>query len=92
MSNAIVALIRTLVPLLVGAIVGWLANLGLNLDPETQAQAVLALSTLAASLYYIGVTALAKRVPAVGWLLGVAKRPVYSLEAAEAEYAPKHAA
>ncbi|MDJ0338276.1 hypothetical protein [Cryobacterium sp. PH31-O1] len=83
MSNFFIAIIRTFVPIAVGAVVGWLASVGLELDPEVQAQAVLGISTLAASLYYLGVAALAAKVPAFGWLLGVARNPVYTLPSAK---------
>ncbi|MEC5185290.1 hypothetical protein RCH12_002766 [Cryobacterium sp. MP_3.1] len=92
MSQFFIALIRTAVPLLVGSAVGWLASLGLTLDPAVEAEAVLGVTVLAGSLYYAGVSWLAAHVPAFGWLLGVAKAPVYSLEAAQAKYRPKHAA
>ncbi|WP_130178087.1 hypothetical protein [Cryobacterium sp. SO1] len=92
MSTFMIALIRTAVPLLVGSAVGWLASIGLALDPSVEAEAVLGITVLAGSLYYAGISWLAVHVPVFGWLLGVANTPIYSLEAAEAKYLPKHAA
>ncbi|WP_166805614.1 hypothetical protein [Cryobacterium ruanii] len=45
---------------------------------------MLGISALAGSLYYLGVQALATRVPAFGWLLGVARNPVYGIPATPA--------
>lgn len=89
MSSFVISLIRTVVPLLVGAVVGWLASVGIPVDLEAKAELVASLSLLSGSLYYMGVNALAARVPVFGWLLGVAAKPVYSLEQAKTQLAEK---
>lgn len=69
------SLIRTIVPVVVGSILGLFARIGLNIDVEGQQ----ALSTLIDSAfiggYYIVVRLIETKVPQVGWLLGLAKTP-----------------
>lgn len=86
------SLIRTIVPLIVGGVVGWLASHGVKVDEAT----VLPLvdSTVAAA-YYAAVRALEHRWPQVGWLLGAPGAPTYSAAApspaASAEAVPSPA-
>lgn len=77
MSNFFIAIVRSLVPIVIGWIVGVLAAINIPVEPEIQAGAVLSLSTVAASLYYIAVAWLERQWPWFGWLLGVARNPVY---------------
>ena len=77
MSNFIIAVIRTVIPILVGWAVGLLAAINIPVEPEVQAGLVVSLSALTASLYFIGVAWLARRWSWFGWLLGVARNPVY---------------
>jgi len=77
LSNFAIAVIRTLVPIVVGWVVALLAAANIPISPEVETGAVLSLSTLVASLYYIGVAWLERRFKWVGWLLGVARNPVY---------------
>ena len=69
------SLIRTIVPIVVGSILGVLARIGLDIDPEGQQ----ALSTLIDSAfigaYYLVIRIIETKVPQVGWLLGLAKTP-----------------
>lgn len=78
MSNFLVQIIRSVVPIVVGWVVGLLAAASINVSPEDQATLVVSASTLAASLYYIGVAWLERTYPVFGWLLGVARNPVYA--------------
>lgn len=73
------SLIRTYVPVGISLLAGWLATRwGIVVDDETQAAGVLAFSGLLLAVYYAGVRWLEPRVPAIGWLLGLAKQPAYS--------------
>lgn len=72
------SVIRTVIPMVVGVIVGQAARIGMDLDPG----AVTAIVTVAAGwAYYHAVRLAEQRVPAVGrWMLalGLTKRaPVY---------------
>ena len=67
--------VRTLVPILVGIIISWALRHGFNLD---QAEVGSWLTPAVTAAYYVIVRTLEKQVPAVGWLLGLAKQPGYS--------------
>lgn len=77
MSEALIAIIRTVVPTLVGAFAAWLASVGLSLDAETQAATVVALTGLFSGLYYTLVRWLGQRFPWAEWLLGYNATPAY---------------
>lgn len=77
MSNTVVSLIRTYVPLGVAVLVGWLASLGVAVSDDAQSALVMGIGALAAALYYAGVRLAEKRWPWVGLLLGAAKAPTY---------------
>lgn len=78
LNDTFIGLIRTWVPIAVGAVIAWLATAGLQLDKETQAAAVVALTGLIQAAYYTVVRLLENKYPAVGWLLGKAKTPTYT--------------
>lgn len=80
MSNFIIAVIRTLIPIVVGWVVALLVSAGIHIDTDLAAGLIVSLSTLVASLYYIGVAWLERKWPWFGWLLGVARNPVYSVD------------
>lgn len=69
------AFIRTYVPLLVSALVGWLASIGLNVSDEAQTALAVGIGGVAAAAYYAAVRWAEARWPAVGVLLGSAKTP-----------------
>jgi hypothetical protein len=77
LSNTVVGLIRTWVPIAVGGVFSWLATQGLALDAETQAGAIVALTGLIQAVYYTLVRLLEQQWPAAGWLLGKASVPSY---------------
>jgi hypothetical protein len=81
LSNTVIGLIRTWVPIVVGGAFAWLATQGLALDAETQAGAIVALTGLIQAAYYTLVRLLEEQWPAAGWLLGNARAPKYSSEA-----------
>lgn len=75
LGSLAVSLFRTYVPLVVGAIVAVGAAIGLDVDSEP----VLAvLATVASAVYYTVVRWLEEKVsPTLGYLLGIAEKPVY---------------
>jgi hypothetical protein len=82
LAQSLIAIIRTVVPSAVGLLLGWLAARGFNLDPDTQAGLVTALTAACIALYYAAVAWLERHVnPAFGWLLGAAKPPTYDATA-----------
>lgn len=68
------SLIRTIVPVAVGALVGWFATRGVDLDHQSATVVVDAVVTL---LFYGSVRAAENRWPKAGWLLGVPGAPAY---------------
>lgn len=70
------SIVRTVVPLIVGALISWAAKAGLELDDGAIASA---LTVIVTTVYYAVVRVLEARIaPAWGWLLGVAKVPTYA--------------
>lgn len=86
MSNAILAvltsLVRTITPVVVGAVVSFFTSRGIDVDPELETNLALLIAITATVLYYLVVRLLETYVtPQLGWLLGVAKSPaVYTPE------------
>ena len=76
LSQLLIALIRTVVPLLVGSIITFFA-LPASVGELLQLAAV----TLFTALYYLAAFSLSKKWPVLGWLLGYPANP---------EYTPKH--
>lgn len=89
MQNYIIAVIRTLVPLAVGWIAAHLHAL-IPALPAPPAEAVETITVLVASLYYIAVAWLERKFPWFGWLLGIARNPVYDTKAARDEVLAWH--
>jgi hypothetical protein len=86
MSDALTGLIRTWVPVAVGAFIAWLVTLGVELDPQTEAGLITGLTALAIAIYYSIVRLLEAKWPAVGILLGAPKAPFYELPQGEHEF------
>jgi hypothetical protein len=78
LNDTLIGLIRTWVPIAVGAAISWLATAGLELDKETQAAAIVAATGAIQAAYYTLVRLLENKYPAIGWLLGSAKTPTYT--------------
>ena len=76
MSDTIVSLIRTYVPVIVGAVVAWVCRKLGWVTPDT-AQLATAFTALVIGAYYGLARALEKKWPAFGYLLGVPKEPAY---------------
>lgn len=76
--NVAPSVVRTGVPLLVGAGVSFAAAKGIHISPDTEAQLVVLLGALAGALYHWLVRVLEERWPRCGWLLGIAMAPHYN--------------
>lgn len=72
MSDLLISIRRTVVPLVVGAVAG--SFLGPYVDPEALEKVATGVVT---AVYYIGVRLLESRIPNFGILLGARKQPVY---------------
>lgn len=77
MSDVLVSLIRTYVPIGVGAFIAWLVTLGVEVDATAQAGLVTGLTAVITAAYYTLVRLLEKRFPWLGVLLGSTKQPEY---------------
>jgi uncharacterized membrane protein (DUF441 family) len=77
MSNLLIGLIRTWVPIGVGVFLSWLVTLGVTFDPSTEAALIAGLTGLLGGLYYTAVRLLAEWKPSLGILLGVNEAPSY---------------
>lgn len=78
MGDYITSVIRTIVPIIIGSIVGWLAAKGINIKPEDIAAVTALLTALFSGLYYVISRALEQRFPQAGILLGSTKQPEYT--------------
>ena len=74
MSDYVISIIRTVVPIAVGYVVAWAAGFGVELDDGVL---VPALTGVVSAIYYGLVRFLEQKWPNLGWLLGVAKTPSY---------------
>lgn len=73
------SIVRTLTPIIVGAVVGWITTAGITLDSEFQAALTVVVSGVFSGLYYVAARLLETYVtPKFGWLLGLAKAPEYT--------------
>ncbi len=77
MSDFLISLIRTWVPVGVAAAVGYLATFGVEYSAAAEQQLAGAITALLAAVYYAVARVLESRWPAFGYLLGVAKAPAY---------------
>jgi 4-hydroxybenzoate polyprenyltransferase len=82
MNDYFLSLIRTWVPIGIGALLSWLAvNWSVGVDEETSAQLVIGATALVTAVYYALVRALEKRWPWIGQVLlglGAAAKPKYA--------------
>jgi len=77
MTDFVLSLIRTVVPLAVGSLVGGLTVRGIRVEPEAVGSLTAGITALVGSLYYAGARWLESRWPALGYLLGSAQSPQY---------------
>lgn len=73
------SIVRTATPLIVGAVAAWLVSVNFPVDAELQEALTLATGGVFTVLYYGATRVLETYVtPKFGWLLGLAKQPVYA--------------
>jgi len=78
MNNYAISLIRTYVPIGVGAVASWLlVHYALSVPTSTQVGITSLLTAGLSAGYYAGVRALEQKFPQVGVLLGHTAKPVY---------------
>jgi len=79
MNDLVTSWIRSVVPIIVGALASWLAaKTGFVIDEASQVGLVTAFTGLLSGLYYVIVRWLETKQPQFGWLLGLPKQPGYS--------------
>jgi hypothetical protein len=78
LSDYVISLIRTWVPLIIGAVAAWLVARGLNFGPATEAGAITALTGAITGVYYAIVRGLEMKFPFLGFLLGHTAKPHYA--------------
>lgn len=69
------SLIRTIVPVVAGAIISWLALVNLDIDTDGQVALTTLLTGALTGVYYLVIRLVETKVPQIGWLLGLAKTP-----------------
>lgn len=78
MTNFVISLIRTYVPIAVGTLISFLfVQFGLTLDGEIALQLTTGLTGLVIGLYYLVARLLERKFPQLGVLLGSTAKPVY---------------
>jgi hypothetical protein len=75
-ATLVPSLIRTYVPVAVGAVAAWLAVKGLNVDPGIQVGATSVLTALLTAGYFTAIRTLEIKYPALSILLGHKAQPV----------------
>lgn len=75
MGDQVTSIIRTVVPVIVGTAISWLARRGIDVDGAAVAQAV---TVVIIGGYYAVARWAETRWPRAGWMLGIAKPPTYS--------------
>ena len=89
------SILRTIIPVAVGGILGWFASAGIEADPELGSALVAAFTAAGTAIYYVIARVLEVHVsPKFGWLLGLAKSPDGYSEGQppEGNYEPRHRA
>lgn len=79
MNDFATSLIRTYVPIAVGAVASYLLTKGIEIDANAQLGLVTFLTALSQGVYYLIARLLEKSFPAIGGLLlGSSKKPEYT--------------
>jgi hypothetical protein len=76
LSDVVTGIVRTVVPVVVGTVLAWLATRGFDLTQYGNAVNVW-LVPIVIGAYYALVRLIERKVPAFGLLLGAKKQPVY---------------
>lgn len=77
MNGFVTSLIRTYVPIAVGAVVSFLLTKGIELDPNTQAGLIVAITGILQAVYYFVARVLERKFPQFSFLLGSSAQPKY---------------
>lgn len=77
------SIVRTVVPVIVGAIVSYLATIGIDLQEDVAAALSVVIMAAATAAYYIIVRWLEQKFPKLGILLGYAAVPAGYIPAKE---------
>lgn len=77
MQDLVTSGIRTITPYVVGAVVAWLTQKGVNVPQSSVASATAIVTFIVGSAYYGAVRALEHKYPKAGYLLGVPTKPTY---------------
>ncbi len=81
MSDFVTSLIRTYVPIGVGAVVGYLLTKGIEIDANAQLGLITFLTAVSQGVYYLVARIIEARQPSLGGiLLGSSKKPNYEVE------------
>lgn len=78
MNALVLSLIRTWVPVAVGAVLSWLITLGITIPTDERYGFTTALTALVIGVYYAIVRVLETKFPQIGILLGAIAEPAYS--------------
>lgn len=73
----VISFIRTVIPMVVGALASYMTSKGIELPAEAFAGLVTFLTATLSALYYLIVRWLETKWPAFGWFLGVPGKPKY---------------
>lgn len=76
-NNFVISLIRTYVPIGVGAFLSYLLTFGIDIDAEARTGLVTFLTAVTQGLYYLVARWLEKKWPQLGVLLGIPAKPKY---------------
>ncbi|WP_454044418.1 hypothetical protein [Cellulosimicrobium sp. Marseille-Q8652] len=77
MTNFVLSLVRTVVPIAVGFVISWLSLRGIPVEESAQNSLISGLTALITAAYYAAVRALELRWPWFGYLLGTRAEPTY---------------
>lgn len=79
MGDFVTSLIRTYVPIAVGALASYLLTKGIEIDANAQLGLVTFLTAVSQGVYYLLARLLEKQFPSIGGLLlGSSKKPEYT--------------
>lgn len=79
MSDFVTSLIRTYVPIAVGAVASYLLTAGIEIDANAQLGLVTFITALLQGVYYLVARLLERKMPSIGGLLlGSSKKPEYT--------------
>ncbi|WP_353707595.1 hypothetical protein ABRQ22_17190 [Cellulosimicrobium sp. ES-005] len=77
MTDFVLSLVRTVVPIGVGALISWLALRGVEVEESAQNALISGATALIIAAYYAAARALETRWPWFGYLLGTRSEPTY---------------